>query len=113
MRQSCGELTECGNACDVLQFCPLLRGCRLRLFASRYIHRNAEKLWAGAVVSLYATSGSLAKGREPVLRWAPWLHGGYDLTQIPGTHFTLFEPEHVAGLAAALGTSLARDAVER
>lgn len=64
-------------------------------------------------VSLYATSGSLAEAREPVLRWSAWLHGGYDLTQVPGQHFTLFEPEHVGGLAAAIGTSLARDAVER
>lgn len=26
VRQGCGELAECGHACDVLQFCPLLRG---------------------------------------------------------------------------------------
>ncbi len=63
-------------------------------------------------VSLYATSGSLTRAREPVLRWSTWLHGGYELTQVPGEHFTLFEPEHVGGLAAAIRTSLARHAVE-
>jgi len=63
-------------------------------------------------VSLYATSGSSTKAREPVLRWAPWLHAGFDLTEVPGSHFTLFEPEYVGGLAAAIRASLARHAVE-
>ena len=56
MRQGRGELAERGYACDVLQFCPLLRGGRLRLFASRDIHRNAEQLWAGAVVGPHTTT---------------------------------------------------------
>ena len=47
-----------------------------------------------------------------MLRWAPWLHAGFDLTEVPGSHFTLFEPEYVGGLAAAIRASLARHAVE-
>jgi thioesterase domain-containing protein len=59
-------------------------------------------------VSLYATAGSLRRAREPVLRWLPWLHGGYELAEIPGEHFTLFEPGYVEVLAEAIGASLRR-----
>lgn len=57
-------------------------------------------------VHLYATEGSRVKAREPALRWAPWLHGGFQLHDIPGGHFTLFDPEHLTGLADALRTDL-------
>jgi phthiocerol/phenolphthiocerol synthesis type-I polyketide synthase D len=59
-------------------------------------------------VSLYATAGSLQRAGEPVLRWLPWLEGGYELADIPGEHFTLFEPGHVEVLAEAIGASLRR-----
>ena len=59
-------------------------------------------------VSLYATAESLKRGHEPVLRWLPWLHGGYELAEIPGEHFTLFEPGHVEVLADAIAASLQR-----
>ncbi|MGH9033275.1 MAG: thioesterase domain-containing protein [Acidimicrobiia bacterium] len=59
-------------------------------------------------VSLYATGGSIRRAREPVLRWLPWLHGGYELAEIPGEHFTVFEPGHVEILAEAIRTSLRR-----
>lgn len=59
-------------------------------------------------VGLYATEESLAKAREPVLRWAPWLHGGYDLTVVPGGHFSLFDVGNVEVLADAVRRDLGR-----
>ncbi len=59
-------------------------------------------------VSIYATAGSTRRSREPALRWASWLHAGYELTDIPGAHFTMFDPEHVGALGDAIRMSLAR-----
>ena len=62
-------------------------------------------------VSIYATDGSLERAREPALRWAPWLHAGYDLTNVPGAHYTLFDAGHVDALGAAVRMSLAQHAI--
>lgn len=61
-------------------------------------------------VQLFATEASLARAREPVLRWLPWLHGGYELTQIAGGHDTLFDADHVGALADALSAACDRAA---
>ena len=57
-------------------------------------------------VHLYATQESLTKAGSPVLRWAQWLHGGYTVRDIPGGHYSLFDPEHIASLAEALRLDL-------
>lgn len=63
-------------------------------------------------VSLYATDSSVQRAGEPALRWLEWLHAGYEFVPIPGGHYTLFDPEHIGGLAAAIRVSLARAAAE-
>jgi thioesterase domain-containing protein len=59
-------------------------------------------------VHVFATNASMQKAKEPVLRWLPWLQGGYELTMIEGGHFTIFETPHVTGLATALSQALHR-----
>lgn len=61
-------------------------------------------------VSLYETQESVERAMEPALRWNGWLHGGYELVDIPGGHFSLWDEEHVDALGAALACSLARSA---
>jgi thioesterase domain-containing protein len=69
-----------------------------------YLHYDGDPV--PFPVSLYATQASIARAMEPVLRWNGMLHGGYELAHIPGEHFTLWDEEHVGGLAAALHCSL-------
>jgi thioesterase domain-containing protein len=57
-------------------------------------------------VSLYATVPSCAEARGPALRWSGWLEAGFEFVMIPGDHHSLFEPEHVGAVAAALQHSL-------
>ena len=59
-------------------------------------------------VSIYATESSVRRAREPALRWAPWLHAGYEFSRIPGGHFTLFDDRNIGVLADAVKVSLAR-----
>ena len=57
-------------------------------------------------VSVYATGPSVVRAQEPALRWAPWLHGGFELVEVPGSHTSLFDVPNVDGLARALDHSL-------
>lgn len=59
-------------------------------------------------VSLYTTAGSVQRYGNPALRWLSHLHGGYELTAIPGGHFTLWEPPNVECVADAVRASLRR-----
>lgn len=72
---------------------------------SAYLNYHGEPV--DFPVHLYGSRASCARAREPALRWLPWLHGGYSIATVPGEHFTLFRPEHVDGLAAALTRDLA------
>jgi len=59
-------------------------------------------------VSLYACERTVARSSEPALRWNGFLHGGFELVTISGGHFTLWEPEHIGAVGAAITRSLAR-----
>lgn len=60
-------------------------------------------------VSLYTTAGSVRRCGNPALRWLEHLHGGYELTAIPGGHFTLWDPPNVERVAAAVREGLRRN----
>ena len=59
-------------------------------------------------ISLYATESSIEKSADPLLRWGAYLHGGYEIVQIPGNHFSLFGGPHVGRVADALRRSIRR-----
>jgi thioesterase domain-containing protein len=58
-------------------------------------------------VALFTTAGTTERsGGDPSQRWAPFLRRGFSVTDIAGDHFTIFEPENVGSLAAALRSRL-------
>jgi thioesterase domain-containing protein len=73
------------------------------------IFRSSLNYTGGIVdfpVSLFTTLESVEKRGDAALRWAPWLRGGFQLQRLPGMHMTLFDPEYVDDLAAALRRSI-------
>jgi thioesterase domain-containing protein len=75
------------------------------IFAAYLNYRAAAVPFA---VSLFATVESATKMDDPVLRWAGYFHGGYELVCVPGAHTTLFDGDHVAAVGSAIQRSIAR-----
>jgi amino acid adenylation domain-containing protein len=59
----------------------------------------------GRIVGFRAEEGSAAG--NPVTRWRPLAVGGLAIEEVPGDHYTMMRPPHVAVLAAALDRVLA------
>jgi thioesterase domain-containing protein len=57
-------------------------------------------------VALFCTDQSIVKSRDAALGWAPWLRGGYQLQNVPGTHQTMFDPEFIEHTALAARRSI-------
>lgn len=55
----------------------------------------------------YVVGESVERSRGPVLGWLPFLHGGYTLRHIDGSHFTVFDPANVDSVAGAITADLA------
>jgi thioesterase domain-containing protein len=63
-------------------------------------------------VTYFTTEGTIQRQQvDPVVDWARIFHGGFEAVRIPGDHFTIWEPEFIGRLAAALET--ASDATRR
>lgn len=59
-------------------------------------------------VHVYGTEESVRHATIPVMRWLPWLHGGFTFSQIPGDHVSIFSADNIAGLANAMRVDLDR-----
>ena len=54
-------------------------------------------------VTVHASVDSVARNNgDPSLGWSRWLQGGFSVRHVDGKHRTMWEPPHVAGLAAGL-----------
>ena len=54
-------------------------------------------------VSVHACADSIARNNgDPSLGWSRWLVGGFSVHRVGGRHRTMWEPPHVARLAAGL-----------
>jgi len=57
-------------------------------------------------VTVHASAESVARNNgDPSLGWSRWLVGGFSVREVSGKHRTMWEPPHVAGLAAGLAPS--------
>ena len=54
-------------------------------------------------VTVHPSADSVARNNgDPSLGWSRWLQGGFSVRHVDGKHRTMWEPPHVAGLAAGL-----------
>lgn len=69
---------------------------------------NYQERFVDFPVTLFTTETSRHDTQSLSLRWARWLEAGFDNTLIGGSHFTLFDPEHLASLGAAISAGVTR-----
>jgi thioesterase domain-containing protein len=54
-------------------------------------------------VAIHSSADSVARNNDdPSLGWSRWLVGGFSVRHVAGKHRTMWDPPHVAGLAAGL-----------
>jgi thioesterase domain-containing protein len=69
--------------------------------------RYAARPYPGSALFLQAASHDAWSAGTPA-DWAPFVRGDLETRVIPGDHFSLLRPPHVAELALALGEHLGR-----
>jgi len=65
-------------------------------------------------IALFRTQESIERsGDDPALGWWPLARGRFSAETVAGTHWTIFEPAHLPGLAARIDGALHRAVVEK
>jgi thioesterase domain-containing protein len=82
----------------------------LRVFTAnmRAAREYRPRPYPGRVLLVRAADGDRLAGAGPTAGWGELARGGVEVVEVPGDHWTLVEPPHVALLARELERRLGR-----